>query len=205
VGILSASVSITRYKVDGKLKGTISDTVSAGLKKNVIQEIDQSANEKAVGWTSTEQPFIPDFEGSSFIIGAYLIFSLRIDQKKVPTKVVQKYTALETVKKLSKTGRKFLSRDERRIIKDSVLSLLYQQTPATPAIFDIVWNYEEGWLWFFSNLKGANETIESHFLESFGLTLVRLFPYTSALLLSGLSDDQKDILGNLSPEGFLEQ
>lgn len=118
--------------------------------------------------------------------------------------MVQKYTALETLKKLSKTDRKFLSRDEKRMIKDHVLSLLYQQTPATPAVFDLVWNYEEGWVWFFSNLKGANETIESHFLESFGLTLVRLFPYTTAMLLSGLSEGQKDILGNLTPEGFLE-
>lgn len=203
MGILSSSVSITRYQVNGKLKGPITDCVLNGLKKNVIQEIDQTAIDKSVGWTSTHQPFMPDFEGSSFILGAYIIFSLRVDQKKVPTKVVQKYTALEIIKKSSKTGRNFISRDERRIIKDHVMSILYKQTPATPSIFDLVWNYEEGWLWFFSNLKGANEVLESHFLKSFELTLVRLFPYTSAILQSGLSDDQKDLLGNITPEGFL--
>ena len=204
MGILSASVSITRYQVNGKIDGSITETVSSALKKHVIQEIDQSAMDKSVGWTSTQQPFVPEFEGSSFVVGAYFIFSLRVDQKKVPSKVVQKYTALETLKKLSKTGRKFLSRDEKRMIKDHVLSMLYQQTPATPAVYDVVWNFEEEWLWFFTNLKGANEALESHFLESFGLTLIRMFPYTAAMLSMGLSDQEKDVLGNLSPEGFTE-
>ncbi len=204
MGILSPSVSITRYKVEGKLSGNISETISKKLKEHTIQEIDQTVTEKAIGWTSTLQPFIPDFEQSSFIVGPYAIFSLRVDQKRVPAKAVQKYVTLETAKKLAENGRKFLSRDEKRILKDHVMGVLYRQTPSSPAIYDIVWSYEEEWLWFFSSLKSANETLESHFLESFGLTLVRLFPYTYAMLSSGLNDEQKDILGNLTPEGFLE-
>ena len=36
MSLLSASVSITRYKVEGKLKTPVTETVAAALKKNTI-------------------------------------------------------------------------------------------------------------------------------------------------------------------------
>jgi len=81
MGLLSSSVSITRYKVEGELKEPVLETIANGLKNNIITEIDGDISEKAVGWTSFENPFKPDFDGSSFVIGTYLVFSIRIDKK----------------------------------------------------------------------------------------------------------------------------
>jgi len=204
VGILSASVSITRYKVEGVLKNPLMDSVLDGLKKNTIAEIDQDVLEMTAGWTSTNRPFFPDFEGSSFVIGPYFIFSLRIDSKRVPSKVIQKYVALEIAKKLRESGREYLSREEKRMIKDNVTNMLYRLVPAVPDIVDLIWDHEARQVLFFSNRKSANETVETLFLKSFSLTLVRIFPYTSALMDAGLSDSQKDVLTGLSPTGFME-
>jgi len=203
LGILSASVSITRYKIDGILKTPVIETVLAGLKNNTIGEIDQEVVEMAVGWTSTHQPFFPDFEGSSFVVGPYFIFSLRIDTKRVPSKTVQKYVAIETKKKLVEGGREYLSREEKRMIKDHVTNMLYRRVPAVPGIYDIVWEHEAGSVWFFSNLKSANEAVETLFLKAFNLTLVRMFPYTSAFHDSDLSDSQKDALSATAPTSFM--
>ena len=85
---LSSSVSITRYQVDGKLKAPILETVAAGLNKHAIFEIDDPSLEKAVGWTSFQKPYQPDFGGSSFIYGNIFVFSLRIDRKTIPPKLV---------------------------------------------------------------------------------------------------------------------
>ncbi len=204
MGILSASVSITRYAVEGDLKGQFIDTVLDGLKKNTISEIDQEALEMTAGWTSTNKPYFPDFDGSSFVVGPYFIFSLRMDSKKVPSKVIQKYVAMEITKKLNESGREYLSREEKKMIKDNITNMLYRRVPAVPDIYDIIWNYEARQVLFFSNRKVANETVETLFLKSFSLTLVRMFPYTSALFETGLSDSQKDVLTGLSPTGFLE-
>ena len=204
MGILSASVSVTRYTVEGEIKGSVMDSVLDGLKKNTIAEIDQEALEMTVGWTSTNKPFFPDFEGSSFVVGPYFVFSLRIDSKRIPSKVVQKYVAMEIKKKLSESGREFLSREEKKMIKDNVTNMLYRRIPAVPDIYDLIWDYEARQLLFFSNRKIANETVETLFLKSFSLTLVRMFPYTSALFESGLSNSQKDDVTGLSPTGFLE-
>ena len=204
MGILSASVSITRYKVEGVVQVPVMECVLEGLKKNTIEDIDQGVSEIAVGWTSTHQPFYPDFKASSFVVGSHFVFSLRVDSKRVPTKVVQKHVAIETQKKLADSGREYLSREEKKMIKDHVTNMLYKRVPAVPNIYDLIWNHEAGQVWFFSNQKGANEAVETLFLKSFKLTLVRLFPYTSALFDAGLSDGQRDLLTSLSPMNFME-
>lgn len=203
MGILSASVSITRYKVEGTINTPVMETVLTGLKKNTIPEIDQEVLETAAGWTSTHQPFFPDFEGSSFVVGSYFIFSLRIDTKRVPSKTIQKYVAIETKKKLVDSGREYLSREEKRMIKDHVTNMLYRRAAAVPGIYDLIWNYEAGSAWFFSNLKSANETVETLFSKSFNLTLMRMFPYTSAFYDADLSDSRRDAMAAATPTSFM--
>ena len=202
MGVLSSTASITRFMVDGAVESPIMETVAKGLKKHAITEIDNDAAENAAGWTSFENPFKPDFEGSSFSIGAYMVFSLRIDKKSIPPKIIKKYCAIEAAKMLSKTGRDYLSANEKKMIKDHVINVLSLRIPATPNLYDIVWNYEASELWFFSNLKSANETLETLFTQSFGASLIRLFPYTMADLTSGLSNPERDALNKLLPTSF---
>ncbi|MGI9568894.1 MAG: recombination-associated protein RdgC [Desulfobulbia bacterium] len=202
MSLLSASVSITRYKVEGQLEAPVLETVAKALNENAISDIDDQAPEKVSGWTSFEKPYQPDFNGSSFVYGAYLIFALRIDKKAIPAKVVQKHFMIESARRLSESGRQYLSRNEKQRIKDHVIDGLSLKVPATPNVYDIIWNYEESFLWFFSNLKAANEELETLFSRSFDLTLVRMFPYTAAHFNADLADNEKDILLKLAPTNF---
>lgn len=202
MSLLSASVSITRYKVEGQLETPILETIAAGLNKNVISEIDDRSLEKAVGWTSFEKPYQPNFAGSAFVYGNYLLFSLRIDRKTVAPKVVRKHVVIESDRRLAESGRPYLSRNEKERIRDQVMDRLNATVPATPNIYDILWNYEDAILWFFSNLKAANEEFETLFLRSFDLTLIRLIPYMAAHYASALKDTEKDILLGLTQTHF---
>jgi hypothetical protein len=202
MNLLSASISLTRYKVEGRLKTPVLETVAAGLKKNAVSEIDDQSLEKAVGWTSFEKPYQPDFSGSTYAYGSYLVFALRIDKKTIPSKMVKKHFMIESARRLAESGRQYLSRNEKQTIKDHVIDRLNIKIPATPNVYDIIWNYEDSVLWFFSNLKAANEELETLFLRSFDLTLIRVIPYTAAHLDSGLTDTEKDILLKLSPTNF---
>lgn len=202
MSLLSNSVSITRYQVQGQLESPVLETAADGLTKNAISEIDDPSSEKAVGWTSIEKPYQPDFGGSAFVYGNYLIFSLRIDRKTVPPKLVKKHMVIESNRWLTESGRPYLSRSEKERIRDQVMDRLYARVPATPNIYDIVWNYEDTRLWFFSNLKGSNEELETLFLRSFGLTLIRMIPYTAAHYASDLKDTEKDFLLELTRTHF---
>ncbi len=204
MGLLSSSVSITRYKVKGYLEEPVIETVAAALKQNSISDIDDHASEITAGWTSFNNPYQPSFEGSSFVLGTYLVFSLRIDKKSIPPKIIQKYYTIEMAKKLGATGRKYLSKSEKEMIKDHVINVLSLRIPATPNIYDVLWDYEGELLWFFSNLKAANIELESLFSKSLKLTLIRLFPYTTAQLTAELSDSELDVLAKLSPTKFTE-
>ncbi len=202
MGLLSSTVSVSRYKVKGELKEAVLENVYNGLTKNVIREIDDNPVEKSVGWTSLDSPYAPDFEGSSFVIGTLFAFSMRIDKKSIPSKIIQKQYTISMAKQLKKTGREYLSRNEKKLLKEAVTNALCLRIPATPNIYDLVWNMEESWLWFFSNQKAANEDLETLFAKSFNLSLIRLFPYTAADSLADLSDANKDVLSKLSPTEF---
>jgi len=204
MGLLSSSVSITRYKVKGYLEEPVIETVAAALKQNSISDIDDHASAITAGWTSFNNPYQPNFEDSSFVLGTYLVFSLRIDKKSIPPKIIQKYYTIEMAKKLEATGRKYLSKSEKEMIKDHVINVLSLRIPATPNIYDVLWDYEGELLWFFSNLKAANIELESLFSKSLKLTLIRLFPYTTAQLTAELSDSELDVLAKLSPTKFTE-
>jgi hypothetical protein len=202
--LLSSSVSITRYKVKGKIQGSLVQTIVDGLKKNSITEIDNQPVEKAAGWTSFDNPYLPDFQTSSCAIGAHFVFSLRIDKKNIPSKIIKKYYTIEMAKRLAESGREYFSRNEKSQIKEYVVNALSLSIPATPNIYDIIWNYDGSSLWFFSNQKAANEDLETLFSKSFGLTLIRLFPYTMADLASGITDKERDLLSTISPTKFMD-
>ena len=202
MGLLSASNSITRYVVKGHLKRPVLQTVAAGLNKNVISEIDDHASDKSVGWTSFETPYQPDFSGSNYVFGAYLAFALRIDRKSIPSTMVKKHFMIESARRLADSGRQYLSRSEKQTLKDNVVDRLNLKVPATPNVYDVIWNYEDSVLWFFSNLKAANEELETLFLRSFDLSLIRVIPYTAAHLDPDLTDTEKDLLLKLSPTKF---
>lgn len=204
MGLLSSAVSITRYNVQGAIEEPIIETIHSGLKRNAIRTTDDDTSEKRVGWTSFDSPFEPNFEGSSFLIGSHLVFSLRIDKKVIPPKIIKKYCAIEEAKRLAESGQEYLSRTEKKMTREHVVDVLVSRIPSTPNIYDLIWNYEDSSLWFFSNLKSANEELETLFLLSFNLTLVRLFPHTTADLMIGLSDAERDMLAKLSPTDFTE-
>jgi len=197
MGLLSSRMSITRYKVTGQLDGSVHETVYRGLKQHAIPKIEDDGPEATIGWTSFETPYSPDFEGYSFVFGANMVFALRIDKKSIPPKLIQKHYALYVAKRLADTGRHYLSGNEKKSIKDHVVNTLVHRIPATPNVYDLVWEYDTSSLWFFSNLKAANEALETLFIKSFNLHLIRLFPYTTADLVAGLSDQERDLLRKL--------
>lgn len=202
MGLLSSSVSITRYQVLGQLADPLMDTLGRLLTQNAIVEIDDEDVDQSAGWTSYEDPFTPDFTGSTFVMGTQFIFSFRMDKKAIPSKVVTKRYRQEISKRLKESGKEFLSRNEKKQIKEDVGRGLSLRIPATPNVYDVLWNYEKSSLWFFSTQKTANEAFEVFFTKSFKLNLVRRFPYTAAMEF--LSDSEKDVLNRLTPTHFME-
>jgi DNA recombination-dependent growth factor C len=198
MGLLSSTTSANQYRVEGQLDKAIIETVGAALKKYAITEIDGQPSDQSAGWTSFQNPFQPDFEASPYLLGTHFVFSLRIDKKAIPAKLIQKQFSEESARRLKKLEREFLSKEEKKALKEKIVQKLNQTMPATPSVYDVVWQYEKAVLWFFSNLKSANEQLETLFFKSFGLHLIRLIPYTMAAFDSSLTDTHRDALEKLA-------
>ena len=202
MGLLSSSHSISRYRIEGDLEEGLLDRVRKGLKDNAISTVEDEYAEIETGWTPYESHYDPDFETRPFAFGTLFLFCLRIDKKSVPAKVVKKQMTMEIAKRLKESNREFLSKNEKTDIRDSVMEKLMRQMPSVPNVYDVLWNPEEGYLWFFSTQKAANEELETLFFKSFKLKLIRLFPFTMAGGITGFTDTDRDRLAQLTSVKF---
>jgi len=176
--------------------------VREGLIQNAIPKIESEYDEIIAGWTPIESPYNPDFEGFSFLFGTYFVFSLRIDKKSIPAKLVHKQMAIEIEKKKKDTGRDMISKNEKSEIKEMVMDILMHKIPSIPNLYDVLWDYENKQLFLFSTQKAANELFETLFFKSFNHKPIRIFPYTLVEKLGRFSADQKDRILALSPLTF---
>ncbi|SLM29526.1 conserved hypothetical protein [Desulfamplus magnetovallimortis] len=198
MSLLSSSLSVARYKVAGKIEDPVMETVAEGLKKNAITTIEDEYAEITIGWTPFESDFEPDFDKFTFTYGHYFIFSMRIDKKSVPSKIIKKYVAIEIAKKLKEDGREFLSKNEKTDIRDAVTEKLMRQIPSTPNIYNVLWDNENSSVMLFSTQKAANEEFETFFSRSFKLKLVKLFPFTMIEYSDEWKDEERDKVMNLT-------
>ncbi|HCY86112.1 MAG TPA: exonuclease [Desulfobacteraceae bacterium] len=199
MGLISSTHSMSRYYIEGAFEGGTMEEVRTGLIENAMPKIESEYEEISAGWTPFESPYNPDFEKFSFVFGTYFLFSLRIDKKSIPAKLVQKHMALEIEKKKEESGRDFISKNEKSEIKEFVLDVLMHKIPSIPSIYDVLWSYEEKQLIIFSTQKAANELFETLFLKSFNHKPIRIFPYTKVEKLGKFTDTQKDKILNLTP------
>ena len=199
MGLISSTHSVTRYHIDGKIEGSINEKVREGLIKYSIPKIENEYDEISAGWTPLESPYNPDFESFSFLFGTYFVFSLRVDKKSIPAKLIQKYIAMEIEKKKEKSGRDFISKNEKSELKEHVIDILMHKIPAVPSLYDVLWDYEEKNLYLYTTQKAANEFFETIFLKSFKLKPIRLFPYTLIETKSSFQSSQKDKFLTLTP------
>lgn len=202
MGLLSGSVSITRYKIEGQIPENLVETVKEGLKKHRFPEIEDDTAEFVSGWTSFSNSFSADFEEEKFQVMQYFVFAVRIDKKSVPSKALKKHVAIESARRLSGSDKTFLTKAEKKEIKESIINMLMSRIPSNPDIYDVMWDMEKSEVWLLSGLKAAGEELETLFSKSFGLRLVRLFPYSLAELCCDLSPKDKDSFLKLTPTSF---
>ena len=202
MGLIASTHTVSRYYIDGEIDGSVTETVRDGLIKNAIPVMENEYEEISAGWTPIEKPYDPNFEKYSFQFGTYYLFSLRIDKKSIPAKLIQKHMAMETQKKLEESGREFLSKNEKSELKEMVIDILMHKIPSIPSMYDVLWDYEKKRVYLFTTQKAANEFFETIFFKSFGLKAIRLFPYTVVETKSDFSDPQKDKILALTPYKF---
>ena len=211
MGFLASSCSFTRFRVIDPVPDELWAEIPQLLKKGAILDIDETTDSQADGWVSFDDYLDTTWQAGPPQKGAYMAFSLRLDIRRIPAGVVRKYLDLALKREKAeneKNGKKFISRERRKELKELVQISLRRRFLPVPSEFNVIWNTANNEIWFASTQTKMLELFVQRFLATFKLHIEQLTP--SALALSMLGDAAEEKIHSTdtpdeSPNGMLGQ
>lgn len=210
MGIISNTVSICHFKIIGTLPETdLAEWVGQALAGHAFRSIEQTNEELSIGWVQQDDYQEHSFSGQhTFRHDHYFAFSLRRDQRKLPSALLKPYLLKAEEEWLARNPQfKRVPKQQRDELRDIVRSSLFAKTLPVPAFYDAVWDSRNGLLTFASLGSSTIDLFIEYFNKSFeGLRLVPLHPMARAAQV--IDDTLKKALAKANAsnsEGVLEQ
>ena len=203
MGFLGSSCSFTRFRVIDPVPDELWAEIPQLLKKGAILDIDETTDSQADGWVSFDDYLDTTWQAGPPQKGAYMAFSLRLDIRRIPAGVVRKYLDLALKREKAeneKNGKKFISRERRKELKELVQISLRRRFLPVPNEFNVIWNTANNEIWFASTQTKMLELFVQRFLATFKLHIEQLTP--SALALSMLGDAAEADSSSVEPTQF---
>ena len=210
MGILNNTVSICQFQVLGTPAASeLASRVGDGLARNAFRSIEQTSEELSIGWVQLDDYQASCFhDPQSYQREHYLTFSLRIDQRKLPTALLKPYL-LKAEEEWLANNPQFnrVPKQQRESLRDAVRGSLFAKTLPAPAIYDAVWDTRSNLLTFASLGTKAIDPFVDLFKKSFdGLRLVPLHPFARAGQVIDVALQETLAKANATgSEGVLEQ
>ena len=211
MGFLASSCSFTRFHVIDPVPDGLWAEIPQLLKNGAFLDIDETTESQADGWVSFDDYLDTTWQAGPPQKGAYIAFSLRVDTRRIPAGVARKHLVLALKREKAeneKNGKKFISRERRKELKEQVQLSLRRRFLPVPGEFNVIWNTANNEIWFASTQEKVIELFVQRFLATFELHIEQLTP--SALALSMLGDAAEEKIHSTdtpdeSPNGMLGQ
>lgn len=188
MSFLKASCSFTRFRITDPVPQALWAEIADRLKQYAFRDIDETSDERSVGWVSFEDMLDADWREAPPQKGAYIAFTLRMDTRRVPPAVLKKHTAVALKAEEARNrdqGRKYISRERKKELREQVELRLRQRFLPIPAEFAVVWNTGDNTVYFASTQPKMIETFQEQFSKTFNLDLDPLTPYGLAVKILG--------------------
>jgi len=185
MGLLSNSATFVRFTVEGEMPENFWEFAADRIAANAFKDIDDNHEEYSIGWVSVMNMFDSQFAYASHAVGDYIVLSMRIDERKVPSSVLKKFCMKEEERVRKEKQVPKLNRGHRLDIKESVKLMLTKKAVPIPAVYDLCWNLANNTVLVFSASAAVHAALEDLFKETFGLHLVQQVPYLAAAHLLG--------------------
>lgn len=203
MGFLGGSASFTRFRILDEVPDETVFKIPDKLKQFAFKDIDDIPEIRSFGWVCYDDMLDCDWHTAPPQKGEFVLFSLRLDTRRIPPAVIKKHLALALGKErlaLAENGKNFISRDRKSEIKEKVLLGLRQRFLPVPAEFNVVWSIPHGIVWFASTQTKMVDMFMELFLATFDLHLEELTPFN--LAASMLDEDQISALENVEETQF---
>lgn len=188
MSFLKGSFSFTRLRVTDPVPKELWPTVIDRLRQFSFKDIDDIPEERSFGWVTFEDMLDTTWREAPAEKGEYITFSLRLDTRRVPPAVIKKHLAIAVKKEEAlarEMGKKFVSRERKKELKEQVMLKLRQRFLPIPAEFQVIWNTAKSVIYFASTQQKMIDLFQTHFTATFDLHLEALAPYELAASLHG--------------------
>ncbi len=203
MAFIGSSCSFTRFRILDPVPDALLLEVAERLRLYAFKDIDNLPEMQSVGWVSfddlldTEWNYLPPQRAG------YILFSLRLDTRRIPAGVIKKYYALalkDEKERMRAQNKNFISKERKKEIKEQVLLRLRERFLPVPGEFNVIWLVEKKEVLFASTQGKMIDLFMEEFLKCFGLHLEQLTPYGLALQL--LSESEQSALDKLEATQF---
>ena len=203
MGFLNASSSFTRFRIADPVPATLWPTLPDKLKQFCFRDIDNTSDERSWGWVCFDDMLDTAWRTAPPEKGGYIAFSLRQDTRRIPAAVLKKHLALalrEEEARNKEQGKKFVSRERKKELREQVRIKLMARFLPIPAEFNVLWAIDTGVIYFASTQSKMIDLFSDYFTLTFDLHLEPMTPY--ALAASMLDEAAMTRLDTLEPTRF---
>jgi hypothetical protein len=188
MGLLKGNFSFARFHVEGQLPQAFLTFVNNRIKANSFRETVKSTEEKRLGWVSVTDILDAEFESANYALGDYLIFSLRIDRKMIPPKLMKIKVMEEERQYLLQSGKSRINKQIAGGIKDKVKLELLSRLDPVPSFYDVCWALGQNTVYFSSLSDKVADDFVDLFKKTFSLSLTRLLPQDNAHIVKKIAE-----------------
>ncbi len=180
---LSPTLSFTRYMIKDPLPDNFWATAIDQIGSKVFRENSAGVQEMSTGWVAPRDPFRDTITIEDISFSDYLVLSLRIDKRSVPSALVKKFCAIEEKRTIAERNLERITGKMRKEIRERVRLELLSKALPVPATYDLCWNIATGKLYFFCRQDKICGIFEELFKVTFELRPYPVIPYTLGLQL----------------------
>jgi DNA recombination-dependent growth factor C len=203
MGFIKGGATFTRYRIfEEPESGLTEEFVQDRLTKNAFIDIEETSEESSMGWVQIFNQLDCSFPIESWRFREIFGFSLRLDERKLPTRILNRYLAISEARFTAQTGRKPNS-TKKKEIKDALRLDLLRRSLLDTKLFEVVWLTEHQEVWLGAAGEKNRAMFEELWGRTFGLGIKLMVPVTIGLEI--LKKPKKDhLLALKEPTSFGE-
>lgn len=188
MSFIKSSTTFTRFRIADTVPAELWAHIGDKLRQYSFKDIDDLPEERSRGWVNFDDMLDSSWNVSPPEKGGYITFSLRLDTRRVAPAVLRKHFTIalrEEERRMHEQGKKYVSRERKKELKEQVLLRLMQRSLPIPAEFATVWNIADNFVYFASTQSKVLDLFQTHFTLTFDLHLEPMTPYGLAVTLLG--------------------
>ena len=171
--LINGSISYRKFALADDLPKDFSDNLQNNLAKWAFREIDPQKNpEMSLGWVNALNPTDTRLNVEKVMRGKYIILGMRIDTKSLSGAILKAQLNEAIRAALRERRARKMNREEVAGLKETVKAQMLSHVSATTSLFEMVWNYETGDIFFSSQTEKTCIEFMDLFEETFKTSLM---------------------------------